>query len=76
MNETFLIDGVEYPMAGLSSEGLQLLSNLMFVRTNIQDLSNQMAVLGKAKNAYITDLKTEMIKKNTGVDLSDLFSDD
>lgn len=76
MNKTFHIDGVEYPMAELSSKGLQLLSNLMFVRTNIQDLSNQMAVLGKAKNAYISDLKTEMIKKNTGVDLSDLFSDD
>jgi hypothetical protein len=30
----------------------------------------------KAKNAYIADLKTEIVKGRTGVDLGALFSDD
>ena len=34
-----------------------------------------MALLTKARNAYIADLKTEIIEGRTGVDLGALFDD-
>ena len=40
------------------------------------ELTNQQALLTKAKNAYIADLKMEIVQGRTGVDLGALFSDD
>jgi len=42
----------------------------------VQALSNQKALLTKAKNAYIANLKSEIVQGRTGVDLGALFSDD
>ena len=49
---------------------LQQLDRLFEEKTNL------MALLTKAKNAYIADLKTEIIKSKTGVDLSSLFDEE
>ena len=49
---------------------------LTFTRLTLQEMSNQMALLTKAKNAYIDDLKSEIVQGRTGVDLGALFSDD
>ena len=49
---------------------------LKFTRYMLNELNNQQALLTKAKNGYIADLKTEIVQGRTGVDLSDLFSDD
>lgn len=76
MIQTFRLDGVEYTTASLGQEGQDVVGRLAFTRTMLQDLSNQMALLTKAKNAYITDLKTEIIRGRTGVDLGTLFGDD
>ena len=76
MSQRFQIDGVEYDTEGLSQEGRDLVARLTFVRLTLQELSNQQALLTKAKNAYIADLKSEIIQGRTGVDLGALFSDD
>jgi predicted ester cyclase len=76
MSQRFRIDGVEYDIETLTQEGRDLVARLTFARLQQQEMSNQMAVLTKAKNAYIADLKTEIIQGRTGVDLSALFSDD
>lgn len=76
MSQRFRIDGVEYDTESLSQEGRDLLARLTFTRLTLQELSNQQALLTKAKNAYIADLKSEIIQGRTGVDLGALFSDD
>lgn len=76
MTQRFRIDGLEYDTESLSQEGKDLLARLTFARLTLQELSNQQALLTKAKNAYIADLKSEIIQGRTGVDLGALFSDD
>jgi hypothetical protein len=76
MSKRFRIDGVEYTTDSLSQEGTDLVERLTFTRLKLQDMSNQLALLTKAKNAYIADMKTEIIQGRTGLDLGALFSDD
>ena len=76
MSQRFRMDGVEYGTEGLSQEGRDLVARLTFARLTLQELSNQKALLTQAKNAYISDLKLEIVQGRTGVDLGDLFSDD
>jgi hypothetical protein len=76
MSQRFWMDGVEYGTEGLSQEGRDLVARLTFTRLTLQEMSNQMALLTKAKNAYIADMKTEIIQGRTGLDLGALFSDD
>mgnify|MGYP001108000949 CR=1 FL=1 len=76
MSKRFRIDGVEYMTDSLSQEGTDLVERLTFTRLKLQDMSNQLALLTKAKNAYIADMKTEIIQGRTGLDLGALFSDD
>tara|TARA_B100000768_G_scaffold72550_1_gene69571 strand:+ start:726 stop:956 length:231 start_codon:yes stop_codon:yes gene_type:complete len=76
MSRSFRIDGVEYDADELSAEGSALVDRLMFVQRQTVELFNEQAVLNKAKNAYIADLKAEIVEGRTGVDLGVLFSDD
>ena len=76
MTQYFRLDGVEYDVSDLSERGQTLVDRLVFVRTQIIELSNQAALLSKAKNAYIADLKFEIIEGRSGVDLGALFSGD
>ena len=75
MSQRFRIDGVEYATDGLNQEGRDLVARLTFARLTLQELNNQQALLTKAKNAYIADLKLEIVQGRTGVDLGSLFSD-
>jgi len=76
MTKRFRLDGAEYDMEALSPEGRSLVERLSFANLQVQALSNQKALLTKAKNAYIADLKSEILQGRTGVDLGALFSDD
>ena len=70
------IDGVDYNTDDLSEEGRELVERLSYLTRSLEELKNRMALLYKAKNGYIEDLKTEIIQERTGVDFSDLFSDE
>ena len=76
MIKRFRLDGAEYDVDALSAEGKSLVERLSFAHLHVQTLSNQQALLTKAKNAYIADLKSEIVQGRTGVDLGALFSDD
>ena len=76
MSQRLSIDGVECDTSDFSQEGRDLVERLTFTRLKTQELSNHMALLTKAKNAYIADLKTEIVNGRTGVNLGELFSDD
>lgn len=76
MDQRFKIDGREYEISSMGLEGKELVGRLTFINVKLQELQNNIALLSKAKNGYIEDLKTEIIQERTGVDFSDLFSDE
>jgi hypothetical protein len=76
MTKRFRLDGAEYDVEALSAEGRALAERMSFVHLQVQAMTNQKALLTKAKNAYIADLKLEIVQGRTGVDLGALFSDD
>jgi hypothetical protein len=76
MTQRFRIDGNEYDAGSLPPEGKALLERMTFAQMRLQELMNQQALLTTAKNAYIADLKAEIVQGRTGIDLGALFSDD
>ena len=76
MNQRFRIDGAEYDIQNFTQEVRNLVAQLNFTILALQELSNQQALFMKAKNAYIADLKSEIVKGRTGLDLGAMFSDD
>jgi hypothetical protein len=67
------LEGVDYDLSKASDEARALVARLQSLGNLIEEKSNLRALLTKAKNAYIAELKAEIIKNKTGVDLSTLF---
>ena len=76
MVEFFSIDGTNYRVDDLSDVGRAQLDRLIFVRRNLNLLKNKIALMSKAKNGYIDDLKSDIVEGRSGVDLGSLFLDD
>jgi len=76
MSQEFTLEGNAYNVAALSEKGKVLYEQLLFVYQTIEQLNGEHALLMRAKNAYIADLKGEVIEKKSGVDLGALFMDD
>ena len=70
------LDGEDFDLFKASNEANTLVARLQHLDRLFEEKSNLMALLTKAKNAYIADLKTEIIKNKTGVDLSSLFDEE
>jgi hypothetical protein len=60
MVQRLRIDGIEYSVDALEGEGRVLLQRVHFTQQRIQELTNLQAVLTRAKNAYIADLRAEI----------------
>ena len=65
------IDNNEYSIENLTDEGKRLTSHLQAIDVQIKEKNNLIAVLTKAKKAYISDLKSEMLSKKAGFDFSE-----
>ena len=74
--ETIRLGDADYPLDQLSDAGRQALDSYLQIDAHLHHLKNMQAVLNKARNAYISDLKHEVMQARTGLDLSDLLSDD
>lgn len=70
------IGDADYDISQLSEDAHILVSRLQYVEQMLSERNNLLALLHKAKNAYIADLKTEIIKDKTGVDMSSLFDEE
>ena len=76
MTKFFKVDGEKHSTDGLSPEGVELVSMLKFTQKKITTLTNQHALLMKAKNAYISDIKAEVVESRSGLDVGALLTDD
>ena len=64
------IDGTVYDTSSMTGEARKLAEALKAVQGRINEANNMVALLTKAKRAYITDLKTEMLSAKTGFDFT------
>mgnify|MGYP006928280309 CR=1 FL=1 len=75
MTNSVRIDGFDCDVGSLSYECQTLLQHLNFVQLELRELKNREVLLSKAKEAYVADLKAEIIRGRTGMDLNALFTD-
>jgi len=74
--QTLRLDGTDYDLTTASDAVKALVMRLQSVDRLFEEKNNLLALLNKARNAYIAELKTEIIKNKTGVDLSALFDEE
>ena len=60
------LDDKEYDIANLSDRARKLTDSLQNVSARIQESNNMVAILTKAKRAYIEGLKSEMLYAKAG----------
>ena len=75
MKQRFKFDDVEYSSDNLSEDKIKQLMQLQFIQSKLQELQDNSALLNKAKNGYIEDLKNEIVSGKLGLDLGDLLTD-
>lgn len=67
------LDGRDHDLSQASDEARALVTQLRQLDGLLAEKTNLLALLHRAKNGYIADLKAEMIRTRTGVDLTTLF---
>ena len=76
MAAKFTIDGKDYSASDLSDSGKVIWEHLFFILKTLEELNAKYALMSRAKNGYIADLKDDVVEQKTGLNLSDLFMDD
>jgi hypothetical protein len=71
MAQKINIDNREYDVDDLSDAATKFFDQLRGIDTVINEKKNLSAILLKAKKAYITDLKSEMLSRKAGFDFSE-----
>ena len=64
-------DGREFQTSDLNDRARNLLGNLAKLNSLSNEKARMIAILKKAKKAYISDLKNEMLSAKSGFDFSD-----
>ncbi len=73
MSQRINLDGVEYETSSLTDNGKSILASLQEASARLQELQNLQAIFTRAKRSYIDELKREIIKGKSGVDIATLF---
>ena len=60
MARRIAIDGQDYDADAMTPGARALLQQLVFVQDRLQELANQQALLIRARNGYVLDLRTEI----------------
>ena len=76
MVKKITLDGHDYNIADLTEDSQKIWSRMLFALQKLDELNGQHALLTRAKNAYIEDIKSEVVQSKSGVDFAALFSDD
>ena len=70
------VQGQKFQMDDLNENCMRLMNMGVSTELKIQKLMNERAVLTRAKNAYIDDLKLVVVESKSGLDIGVLFSED
>lgn len=64
-----------YDLSLLGSEGLYRFEMLKYTGQRLEEAKQKEAALKRAKNALVADLRAEIVKGTSGIDLHDLLGD-
>ena len=64
-------EGKKYKSSNLTDAAKNIIRNLSYVNAVSSEKASMIAILTKAKKAYIADLKSEMLKAKSGFDFSE-----
>ena len=67
MIKTFKLDGKEYSVDILPESGKRIVTGLQDIETEIKEKTNLIAIFNKAKNAYIAEIKSEILSQKAGL---------
>ncbi|WP_298679331.1 DUF6447 family protein [uncultured Lentibacter sp.] len=73
MAQRINLDGTEYDLDALSANAKKVVASLQEVNARLQEMQNLNAIFTRAKRSYIDELKREIIKGKSGVDIASLF---
>ena len=76
MTNKIMINDEEYNLNDFSLKFQEIWGNLVFTEQMIRQFEAQKAIINKARNGYIDDLKFETIEQISGVDFESIFSYD
>lgn len=76
MSNKIALEIGEFSVADLHENGRLIVNKLEFIQSALGELHNKKAMMNRAKNGYISDLKEEIIANKAGLDISAMFSDD
>lgn len=63
------IDGVETPLDTLAPDLREAAERLGFAEARLRRLENRHALLLRARNGYVADLRAEVVRLRSGLDL-------
>jgi hypothetical protein len=70
------LDDNVYDTADLSAEAKSLLDRLAFVQGRLEELTANVALLNKAKNAYIEGLRLDLVRGRVGLNYGSLIGEE
>ena len=73
MTQKINIDGIEHGLDTLSDDAKKLVARLQDIDACIHEMKNLLAIFTRAKRSYRTELRREIIKGKSGVDIASLF---
>ena len=73
MSKKINVDGDEYDLGNFNQDAKVILKKLKHTNKKIQDNKKMCALLMRAKKSYMSELKQEIIKGKSGVDVASLF---
>lgn len=71
--KTFKLEGREYDMEQLSPEGLEVIKALKIADKRLKENVNSVALLTRAKQSYIAEIKKEILSSKAGLNLEGDF---
>jgi len=75
MPEYVKFGGKTYDLAVLSAEGRRTLEMLTYTIDRLEEAQRREEALKRAKNSYVADLRAEIVKGTSGIDLDALLGD-
>ena len=73
MTQKININGTDHGLDTLSDDAKKIIVFLQVSDEHILEIENLLAIFTRAKTSYISDLKREIIKGKSGVDIASLF---
>jgi len=69
MTDTFKLDDKEYKISELSERSQKIVSELNAIEKQLREKIEVMSIFNKAKKAYISELKSEILSQKGGFEI-------